>query len=47
MPSSYRFIHSGPERGDVMVLGHHLFAPGADAANAERAWQDWLTALFS
>ncbi|GAB2446923.1 SRPBCC family protein [Streptosporangium sandarakinum] len=43
----YRFIHSGPERGDVMVLGHHLFAPDADAAKAERAWQDWLTALFS
>jgi len=37
-----RFIHSGVDRGSVVVLGHHLF----DAAEgAEAAWQTWLSGL--
>ncbi|MFU8854892.1 hypothetical protein ACNAW0_28580 [Micromonospora sp. SL1-18] len=31
----YRFLHSGTERGNVLVLGHHIFAPGQDPARAE------------
>jgi uncharacterized protein YndB with AHSA1/START domain len=42
----YRFIHSGPLRGDVVVLGHHVFADQADQGELERAWQSWLTRLF-
>jgi uncharacterized protein YndB with AHSA1/START domain len=38
----YRFIHSGPQRGDTVVLGHHLFTPGIDSAKAEQTWQAWL-----
>ncbi len=38
----YRFIHSGPQRGNVLVLGHHLFASGQ---GGEKAWQEWLDAL--
>ncbi|MGK5444528.1 SRPBCC family protein [Micromonospora sp. URMC 105] len=41
----YRFLHSGTDRGNVLVLGHHLFAPDADPARAEQAWRDWLTRL--
>ncbi|MFG3703530.1 SRPBCC domain-containing protein [Micromonospora sp. NPDC047670] len=40
----YRFLYSGAERGDALVLGHHVFAD-QDPARAERAWQDWVTAL--
>ncbi|NYF54401.1 SRPBCC family protein [Micromonospora purpureochromogenes] len=41
----YRFLHSGTDRGNVLVLGHHLFAADSDPARAEQAWQDWLTRL--
>ncbi|SCL56570.1 Uncharacterized conserved protein YndB, AHSA1/START domain [Micromonospora citrea] len=41
----YRFLYSGAERGDALVLGHHLFADDQDPARAERAWQEWVTAL--
>jgi uncharacterized protein YndB with AHSA1/START domain len=39
----YRFIHSF--EGTVMV-GHHLFAPGADQAEAEESWRAWLERSF-
>ncbi|HZA82237.1 MAG TPA: SRPBCC domain-containing protein [Actinomycetes bacterium] len=42
----YRFIHAGPQRGDVVVLGHHIFAGAADQGGIERAWQSWLDRLF-
>jgi uncharacterized protein YndB with AHSA1/START domain len=42
----YRFIHSGPLRGDVVVLGHHIFSAEADAGETEKAWQSWLNRLF-
>ena len=42
----YRFVHSGPVRGNVVVLGHHLYADDADAEGAERAWQAWLGRLL-
>jgi uncharacterized protein YndB with AHSA1/START domain len=42
----YRFIHSGPQRGDVMVLGHHIFSGDADPEETAQAWQSWLTRLF-
>jgi uncharacterized protein YndB with AHSA1/START domain len=41
----YRFIHSGPERGNVIVLGHHIFDEGIDEKETEQAWQSWLNAL--
>ncbi|PZG02439.1 SRPBCC family protein [Micromonospora deserti] len=41
----YRFLHSGIERGDTLVLGHHIFAPDSDPARTEQAWQHWLNAL--
>jgi len=41
----YRFVHSGTDRGNVLVLGHHLFAPDADPTHAEPAWQTWLAQL--
>ncbi|MFC6018459.1 SRPBCC domain-containing protein [Plantactinospora solaniradicis] len=41
----YRFIHSGTDRGNVLVLGHHLFADDQDPARAEQAWQEWVTRL--
>ncbi|MEU8262007.1 SRPBCC domain-containing protein [Micromonospora sp. NPDC048999] len=41
----YRFLHSGTERGNVLVLGHHVFAPGQDPTRAEQAWQHWVNAL--
>lgn len=39
----YRFIHGFD--GTVMV-GHHLFADGADKDEAEQAWGSWLTGQF-
>ncbi|MBP2706992.1 SRPBCC domain-containing protein [Microbispora sp. RL4-1S] len=42
----YRFIHSGPQRGDVVVLGHHVFAD-VDREETERAWRAWLDHLFA
>ncbi|MEH1166293.1 SRPBCC domain-containing protein [Micromonospora sp. CPCC 205539] len=41
----YRFLHSGSDRGDALVVGHHLFAADADPAATERAWQTWLSEL--
>ncbi|GLY71782.1 SRPBCC family protein [Actinoallomurus iriomotensis] len=41
----YRFIHSGADRGNVIVLGHHLFAGTAGQKEAEHAWQGWLDGL--
>jgi uncharacterized protein YndB with AHSA1/START domain len=41
----YRFIHSGPDRGNVVVLGHHVFAESADEKETELAWQTWLNDL--
>jgi uncharacterized protein YndB with AHSA1/START domain len=41
----YGFIHSGDERGNVLVLGHHLFAGGADPDKSAQAWQAWLNDL--
>ncbi|MBO2451299.1 SRPBCC domain-containing protein [Actinomadura barringtoniae] len=40
----YRFIHSGADRGNVLVLGHHVFG-GAGAESTEQAWQSWLNGL--
>ncbi|MFC6087192.1 SRPBCC family protein [Sphaerisporangium aureirubrum] len=37
----FRFIHSGPARGSVMVIGHHLF-DAADPDKSELAWRTWL-----
>ncbi|MDH2426133.1 SRPBCC domain-containing protein [Sphaerisporangium sp. TRM90804] len=37
----FRFIHSGADRGNVMILGHHIF----DDVNVEQtqySWQSWL-----
>ncbi|MEV8633618.1 SRPBCC domain-containing protein [Streptosporangium sp. NPDC051023] len=42
----YRFVHSGPLRGDAVFLAHHLFSDGVDEEKAEQAWQGWLTGLF-
>lgn len=41
----YRFIHSGADRGNVIVLGHHVFAEDADEKETEQAWQTWLAGL--
>ncbi|WP_460348260.1 hypothetical protein [Actinoallomurus acanthiterrae] len=41
----YWFIHSGPLRGDVVVLGHHIFAGDVDERETEQAWQSWLARL--
>ncbi|GAB3964378.1 SRPBCC domain-containing protein [Plantactinospora veratri] len=41
----YRFLHSGTDRGSVLVLGHHIFADDVDQAHAERVWQDWAAQL--
>lgn len=38
----YRFIHSGPSRGNVVVLQHHIFSGDLDDQAAEKAWQSWL-----
>ncbi|GAA0363705.1 SRPBCC domain-containing protein [Microbispora corallina] len=37
----YRFIHSGPLRGDTVVLGHHVFGD-ADPEELRKAWDSWL-----
>ncbi len=42
----YRFVHSGVDRGNVVVIGHHLFG-AADPDRAATAWQSWLTNLFT
>ncbi|MEV4455158.1 SRPBCC domain-containing protein [Microbispora sp. NPDC049633] len=42
----YGFIHSGPKRGNVVVLGHHIFAEDTGQERAESAWQSWLARLF-
>ena len=41
----YRFIHSGPSRGNVVVLGHHVFSDDVDEKTTEHAWQTWLNEL--
>jgi uncharacterized protein YndB with AHSA1/START domain len=41
----YRFLHSGTDRGNALVLGHHIFAADPGPARTEQAWQDWLTRL--
>ena len=41
----YRFLHSGTSRGNVLVLGHHIFAAAPEQAGTEQAWQDWLSRL--
>jgi uncharacterized protein YndB with AHSA1/START domain len=40
----YRFIHSGADRGNVLVLGHHLFSD-SEGGRSEQAWQSWLNGL--
>ncbi|MET7749174.1 SRPBCC domain-containing protein [Micromonospora sp. NPDC005367] len=40
----YRFLHSGTDRGNVLVLGHHLYGD-QDPARAEQAWQAWADKL--
>ena len=42
----YRFIHSGRDRGNAVVIGHHIFAE-VDRAAAEQAWQTWLSEVFA
>jgi hypothetical protein len=29
------------------MVGHHLFAPGADQGQAESAWRSWLERVFA
>lgn len=41
----YRFIHSGRERGNAIVIGHHIFGD-IDRDATEPAWQSWLSALL-
>jgi uncharacterized protein YndB with AHSA1/START domain len=41
----YRFIHGGADRGDAIVIGHHLFRD-INPDEADRAWQQWLTDLL-
>jgi uncharacterized protein YndB with AHSA1/START domain len=41
----YRFIHSGSARGNVVVLGHHVFSADIDEKTTEQAWQTWLDEL--
>lgn len=43
----YRFIHSGPLRGDVLVMGHHIFSDDVEEEEAEQAWQSWVNRLFA
>ncbi|MEO3812301.1 SRPBCC domain-containing protein [Sphaerisporangium sp. B11E5] len=40
-----RFLHSGPDRGNVLVLGHHLFNT-PDPDKAHETWNTWLTHLL-
>jgi uncharacterized protein YndB with AHSA1/START domain len=39
----YRFVGGG----GLIGVGHHIFAPGTDKEQAERAWLDWLTGLYA
>ena len=39
----YRFIRG---YDGMVAVGHHLYADDADAQEAERAWQAWLSRLF-
>ncbi|MEV4541992.1 SRPBCC family protein [Micromonospora echinaurantiaca] len=41
----YRFLHSGTDRGNALVLGHHLFGPQEDPERTGQAWQNWVAAL--
>jgi uncharacterized protein YndB with AHSA1/START domain len=41
----YRFIHSGRERGNAVVVGHHIFTD-IDRAATELTWQSWLSQVF-
>jgi uncharacterized protein YndB with AHSA1/START domain len=41
----YRFIHSGSSRGNVLVVGHHVFSDDVDEKTTETAWQTWLNEL--
>ncbi|GAA1313234.1 hypothetical protein Psi02_56790 [Planotetraspora silvatica] len=43
----YRFIHSGPQRGDVVVLGHHIYSADVDRDQAQQTWQSWVDGLFA
>jgi uncharacterized protein YndB with AHSA1/START domain len=40
----YRFIYGFT---GVVMVGHHLFAPGADQEQAEGAWRSWLERIFA
>ncbi len=33
--------------GAPVGMGHHLFAPDADAERAERSWRDWIEAVYA
>jgi hypothetical protein len=41
----YRFIHSGSDRGNVLVAVHHIFRADPDPARTEQVWQEWLAGL--
>ena len=40
----YRFV-TGSE--GMVAAGHHLFSGDMDPGEAERAWQAWLSRLFT
>jgi uncharacterized protein YndB with AHSA1/START domain len=40
----YRFIHG---QRDTVVVEQHIFDADVDPAGAEKAWQDWLAAIFA
>jgi uncharacterized protein YndB with AHSA1/START domain len=40
----YRFIYGFT---GVVMVGHHLFAPGTDQAQAESGWRSWLDRVFA
>lgn len=42
----YRFVHGGAARGDMVVVGHHLFRE-IDPDEADQAWQGWLNEVLS
>jgi hypothetical protein len=42
----YRFIHSGAERGNAVVIGHHIFTD-IDSDATSQAWQQWLADIFT
>ncbi|WP_214411758.1 SRPBCC family protein [Sphaerisporangium fuscum] len=39
----YRFVQG---LHDTVLVGHHIFADGADPAKTEQAWQEWLGKVF-